>query len=301
MTPLTELTLETAPKALWREFLGGYFDGGPHDVGAHPGVFFPRATLAFGQGPVEQPLTAEDRGGGALASAEIRVVCLPRRETVTANSNVLDGLGLLATDYVTFQFQIRAQRPRGPDAQLLADTVAQLLKALLTNPATRYALAAAGITHLEPLKPLAVTSGEWAVRLLSCPAQLQYPIRFGTDMPTLAVADQSLAFTREAPLVIGEYLSGWPRWSVAMRAQSARVVALAGSAETTLALELNGSLTGRTLTLPGAADGEVTASVDLGNVALPAGQGVRWKIVAGPGEVEAAAWHVTLTMQVQAA
>ena len=141
MIPLTELTLETAPKALWREFLGGYFDGGPHDVGAHPGVFFPRATLAFGQGPVEQPLTAEDRGGGALASAEIRVVCLPRRETVTANSNVLDGLGLLATDYVTFQFQIRAQRPRGPDAQLLADTVAQLLKALLTNPATRYALA----------------------------------------------------------------------------------------------------------------------------------------------------------------
>ena len=127
MTPLTELTLETAPKALWREFLGGYFDGGPHDVGAHPGVFFPRATLAFGQGPVEQPLTAEDRGGGALASAEIRVVCLPRRETVTANSNVLDGLGLLATDYVTFQFQIRAQRPRGPDAQLLADTVVRLV------------------------------------------------------------------------------------------------------------------------------------------------------------------------------
>ena len=298
MTPLTELTLETAPKALWREFLAGYFDGGSHDVGVHPAVFFPRVALAFGQGVVDQPLAAADNPKVAQTSAEIRVLCLPRRETVTANGNVLDGVGLLVTDYVAFQFQIRASKPRGEDAQLLADQVAQLLKALLTNPETRYLLAQVGITHLEPLKPALLSSTDYALRLLNCPAQLQYTIP--TDMPILSPQEQSLSFIREAPFIVGEYLLGWPRWSVAMRAKSATVVAFAGAEATVLELEINGALTGLILPVPaGVANTEVMGSVDLTNLVVPAGQGVRWKIVSGPTDPGLAAWHATVTLQIQ--
>jgi len=119
-------------------------------------------------------------------------------------------------------------------------------------------------------------------------------------MPILSPQEQSLSFIREAPLVVGEYLLGWPRWSVAMRAKSATVVAFAGADATVLELEINGALTGLTLTVPaGEANTEVMGSVDLANRVVPAGQGVRWKIISGPTDAGLAAWHATVTLQIQ--
>src|SRR5262245_185640 len=88
MTPITELTLETAPKALWKEFLAAHFDGGPHDVGAHAGVVFPKANLTFGQSRSKQSLSANDNPAQTSAThAEIRTLCLPRGSAATWNNS----------------------------------------------------------------------------------------------------------------------------------------------------------------------------------------------------------------------
>ena len=61
--------------------------------------------------------------------------------------------GRLITDYVMFNFWIRAKTPGQAQAQLAAQTVAQLLHGLLTHPSTRAALAVKGIAHLQPPGP----------------------------------------------------------------------------------------------------------------------------------------------------
>src|SRR5688572_18965351 len=100
MIPITELTLESAPKALFREFLAAYFDGAAHDVGAHPSLTFPRTNLAFGQSAPAQPLNAADNPSQALqTSAEIRTLCLPRRSETTWHSSLTEGEHLLSTDF----------------------------------------------------------------------------------------------------------------------------------------------------------------------------------------------------------
>jgi hypothetical protein len=113
MIPITELTLETAPPALWKEFLTSYFDGATHDVGAHIGITFPKANIAFGQSAPLQPLdTAANPQQALQTSAEIRVICLPRASAQTWNTEATAGEHLLATDSVMFQFQIRANKGR---------------------------------------------------------------------------------------------------------------------------------------------------------------------------------------------
>ena len=85
--------------------------------------------------------------------------------------------GRLITDYVMFNFWIRAKTPGQAQAQLAAQTVAQLLHGLLTHPSTRAALAEKGIAHLQPQGPASVMpSVDYAERLLICAAQLQYPV-----------------------------------------------------------------------------------------------------------------------------
>lgn len=177
MTALTELTLESGVKAAWKEWLESYFDGGAHDVGATTGQVFPRATIVFGQGRIAQPLAAADHPQGAAdVNAEIRVLTLPRMGEATWNGDAV-GEHLLATEAVLFQFQVRARAARGEQADLRAQTVAELLRALLRNPTCTLALAQAGVTHLEPQLPLTVADPDYPLRLLNCRAQLQYPVR----------------------------------------------------------------------------------------------------------------------------
>jgi hypothetical protein len=302
MIPITELTLETAPPALWREWLAAYFNGAAHDVGGHVGVLFPRADLAFGQGEPAQPLDhAANPGKPVQASAEIRVICLPRTSARTWNSAATEGEHLLATDTVMFQFQVRASQARRANGQYLAANIAQLLYALLGNPDTRLPLARNGITHLQPNKPMVIESKEWAFRLLNCPAQLQFPIRLGGAPASAAIvttmAWQSLPYFREQPLLVDEYVPGSYELPFALTLTTAHLTAWPGAAETVLELEVAGVLSGHTITIPaGDPLAEVTASATL-NLPVAAQQALRWKIVSGPADIADAAWHLALVLQ----
>lgn len=160
---LSELTVESAPQALWQEWLASYFDGAAHAVGTNPPVVFPQCELAFGFSPVAQPLNG----------SEIRVLCLPRSERAEVWTT-----GKLATDYVLFQFWVRAKVQGKGESEARATRVAELLKALLTNPDSRYALAEKGVGRLLPQAPQAVPGPDYALRLVACSAQLQYAIAY---------------------------------------------------------------------------------------------------------------------------
>ena len=102
-------------------------------------------------------------------------------------------------------------------------------------------------------------------------------------------AVQSLAFFRENALITGEYLLGFFSWTATVTLGSAVAVASAPLVTPqVLELEVDGVLTGQTLTLPvGAANTEVSAAASLSWAVQP-GQLVRWKIVSGPVPVNAA-------------
>lgn len=302
MTPITQLTVESAPKALWREFLESYFDGAAHDVGAHAAVVFPKAGIAFGQSPARQPLDAADNPAQPVqTSAEIRVLCLPRSSAATWNSSADAPEHQLATDAVTFQFQVRVVKPRPQDAEALADRLSELLHALLIHPDTRYPLARHGITHLQPNKPVTIESGDWHLRLVHCAAQLQYPVLLSGTTPAAAVvttlAWQSLPFFRESPLVPGETVPGIYSLPFACTLTTVQLSCWPGLTDTVLTLEVNGVLTDRTITIPGGPPlVETTRSATL-NLPVAASATLQWRITSGPATVEDAAWHLALTLQ----
>lgn len=180
MTPLTELNLETAVPANLAEWLGGYFDGGAHDVGAHALVLFPQADITFGQGAPRSPLAGDDDTGPGL---EIRVVRLNVTRGLVNGQWPCDTVlytGKLAEDRVLFQFQVRAKRGGARQSALLAAQASQLLHAILNSPATRWAVAQPGITHLSARLPEEVPQTDFALRLVHCTARLTYAIRLGT-------------------------------------------------------------------------------------------------------------------------
>lgn len=174
-SPITELTSESAVFALLNEWLAGYFDGGTHDVGSNAAVKFPRVNRAFNQSAPAQPM---HEFKNTDLDAEIRVVILPRSESVDPLT-----LGKLATDYVLLNFWVSAKKPGQGQSEYLVEQIAQLLKALLTNPDTRYALAEKGITHLRPAPISPLPSADYHKRLVSASAQLQYAIRFDESLP----------------------------------------------------------------------------------------------------------------------
>ena len=174
---LTQLTVASGVPTLLDEWLGLWFDGGTHQLGAEPACLWPAVTRRFGQSQVAaQPLNSV---------VEMRMVISPRAEARAVVDTALYQ-GRLITDYVMFNFWIRAKTPG--QAQLAAQTVAQLLHGLLTHPSTRAALAEKGIAHLQPQGPASVMpSVDYAERLLICAAQLQYPVIQtdpAADLPT---------------------------------------------------------------------------------------------------------------------
>jgi len=167
------------------EWLRSWFDGGLHVVGNNPPMLFPKANLAYGQGPAVQPLHTFVGD----ADAEIRTVVLPRMEVQESNDTVLYS-GKLVTSYVLFNFWVSAKEPGAGRSELIAQRIGQCLKAVLTNPASRYALAEKGITHLQAHAPQWLQNTDYAKRLVSCGATIQYPVLFGdvvVDPPSGAV------------------------------------------------------------------------------------------------------------------
>jgi hypothetical protein len=171
---VSELATESATFKLLNEWLAQWFDGEAHAVGVNTPVVFPKANRAFNQGAPVQPLHQMDGD----ADAEIRVVMHGRTENTASNDTVLYQ-GKLVTDFVTFNFWVRAKRPGTGQSELLAQTIADRLKSILSNPDAYYDLAVKGVSHLQAQgPPVPVPSSDYAQRLVACNAQLTYPIQF---------------------------------------------------------------------------------------------------------------------------
>jgi hypothetical protein len=171
---ISELSTESATFKLLNEWLAQWFDGNSHAVGVNAPVVFPKANRAFNQGAPVQPLHQMEGD----SDAEIRTVMHGRNENAASNDSVLYQ-GKLVTDFVIFNFWVRAKRPGTGQSELLAQTIAERLKSILTNPAAHYDLAVKGIAHLQVQgPPVPVPSSDYAQRLLTCNAQLTYPIQF---------------------------------------------------------------------------------------------------------------------------
>jgi hypothetical protein len=103
-------------------------------------------------------------------------------------------------------------------------------------------------------------------------------------------------FFREAPAIANEYLLGKYAWQTAVYLRNAKVTALAGLQNTVLELELNGTLTGRQVTLPsGVANSVVSVEQDLFDVPVTAGQSMRWKVISAAAP-EDAHYQIGLTL-----
>jgi hypothetical protein len=205
--------------------------------------------------------------------------------------------GKLVTSFVLLNFWVSAKRPGTGQSDLLAQRIGDLLHAILANPDSRYALAEKGVTHLQPSPPVALPSADYAKRLVSCGAALQYPIQFGDGPPV--VPPGCASFTLEAVALTGTYLVGRYQWDQPATLQAAQVVAWAPQGQpVVLELEVGGALTGLQLVIPtGDPNTEVQASVELGGLAVAPGLAVRWQVVSAPDAVDTA-WHCAVSMQV---
>ena len=293
-TAITELTCESAPLNLIAEWLADWFDGGSHAVGNNAAVPFPKANVAFNQGSVMQPL----RNFPAGTDMEIRVLMLPRNEIQESLDTSLYK-GKLVTSSIMLNFWISAKHPGPGKSEQAAQVAGELLKAILTNPTSRYDLAAKGFRAIEPHEPQPVPSADYSKRLVACSAQLQYPVQFGA---TILPADElSLDFTNEKPLINGNYLIGqyvWNTRSVQLLSVSASYWPSQGQ-DMVLGLEVGGVLTGFTLTLPqGTPNTDTSVAALPVNVTVNPGQAVRWQVVSGPIP-ELSAWHVTVNLTAQ--
>ncbi len=107
---------------------------------------------------------------------------------------------------------------------------------------------------------------------------------------------QPVPFSRESPLIPGEYLLGFYQWNDTVTVSRLDVIYWPSQTQdTVLGLEVGGVLTGHTLTLPaGTANVEATQSQTV-SFTIPPNSLVRWKILSGPDAVDAA-WSVALTM-----
>lgn len=169
---ITETTTETAPKLIFQEWLTSYFDGNSHTITAASGVnpiVFPYANIQFDQGEVQQPLS---QSGIQQDPVEIRIVLDPIKSVsrVAADGN-------LVLDDITINFWVRAkQNPKSGkgDSNYLANRTANALRAILTNPDSKFALAQKGVNNLRCQRVKTYSDDLYAMRLLRCMAQIQY-------------------------------------------------------------------------------------------------------------------------------
>jgi hypothetical protein len=299
---ITEINATQAAFTLLAEWLRGWFNGSLHCIGASAPVQFPAVNIAFGQSDPMQPLYSPKDG----LDAEIRVVAFPRSETQESLDTVLFS-GKLATDYILLNFWVSAKHPGGGQSEYSAMRIADLLKAILTNPDARYPLIAGGINTLRPQLPQVIPSTDYHKRLVACAAQLQYAIQFDeqpvapdNSVPEtpLAAWNQSLEFFNEDPLIAGNYLLGTYGSPAKFTLQTATVSCWPSqNTPVVLQLEVNGALVGPQLTIPtGTANADLQASVVMGNYAINPGDVLRWKVISAPA-AEFSAWHLSLELQ----
>lgn len=163
---ITALTVESAPRALWSEFLLSWFDGGSHTLDGQPAAVFPKATVAFDQALLRQPM---DTGTAGEAPVNILVTTAGLRDRVMWQAG-----GQVAVSEVAWTFWVRCHLRDAAESRRVSQTAAELLRALLSSPADVYDLALKGVQHLRPRKPQRLTSETWEMYTMACAGRLQY-------------------------------------------------------------------------------------------------------------------------------
>jgi hypothetical protein len=167
---VSELSVEKDIETIFHEWLSLWFNGNSHAVGSNPATVFPKANIAFGQVAADQPL---DQGDGFVG--EIRLVLLPRQENQEGNSE--SQTDKLAICGYLLNFFVHSKSTGKGKAEYHARQLADLLKAILSNPTARGDLAEKGISRLQPLPSRHTPSAEYATRLVSCNARINYVIK----------------------------------------------------------------------------------------------------------------------------
>lgn len=119
-----------------------------------------------------------------------------------------------------------------------------------------------------------------------------------TPVTAPAGASEPIGFFREEPFTVGSYLLGVYLFQTAVTLGAVELICYAPSEATTLTLMVNGVATNQTLVIPaGTANEPVTATGNLNNFVVSAGQTVQWQVTSGPDPADAA-WQGALVMQV---
>lgn len=97
---------------------------------------------------------------------------------------------------------------------------------------------------------------------------------------------------------MGDYILGSYQWGANVVLKSAKVICWPPQvSEVTLGLEVDGALTGHTVTIPTGTENVELVVNQVLNVAVLPNKAVRWKVLTAPIP-EHSAWHLSLTMQV---
>ena len=109
--------------------------------------------------------------------------------------------------------------------------------------------------------------------------------------------DQPLGFAHESALVVGTYFVGAYQFGYAVTLGFTKAIAFASQVTpTTVALEVNGVVTGNSLVIPtGSIGQEVSVSATFSGL-VSANQLMRWKVIAGPGSGLASVAGVTMNV-----
>jgi hypothetical protein len=160
------LTLEEGPQKLWREWLGGYFDGAAHEVGPSGTGFvtFPQATLSFDQAALPQPLNG------------LNILVL--QQTVDTET-FLTPTGKFKRDRMRWEFFVRSASVSAgqgnPEYQ--CRQAAQLLHGCLLNENATIALAEKGITDLDVKEAEPLMSNQYQLRRIRAAGSFAYELR----------------------------------------------------------------------------------------------------------------------------
>lgn len=186
---LTEINLQSGAKALLSEWLRSWFDGGAKSVGANPAVVFPELGITavnFDQGSAPQPMAQADSVSGisvvdGAAGQEIRITLQPlgtRRDWTQKTSGPAGADSRLMQEAVAIVALVACRLHTMAASNLEADKTAQLLHAIMANPAASAPLAEKGIHRLAPMQARTVSGENLALRMIYCRAELVYPVRW---------------------------------------------------------------------------------------------------------------------------
>lgn len=161
---VTYLTLDEAPQKLWWEWLGGYFDGGMHEVGPSGtgAVAFPQASLSFEQAAIPQPLDGPN--------------ILVTQETIDSQPFLTES-GKNCIDTMRWDFYIRAASSQLGKAEVDCRTTSQCLKALLRNDYALLPLTRKGLYDIAWHEAKLVQDPLYQLRRIRVTGRLNYSLQ----------------------------------------------------------------------------------------------------------------------------